>query len=109
MLVERCRAAPTGAGPRSASAESLAAATESATATAAVAASGAALAAAWDAGGAIELSASRDSGKTWTRPQQLAEVDATHPRIVPTASGFLVLWTQREAGVSVLKTRAVAR
>ena len=71
--------------------------------------SGGVLAAAWDAAGAIEVVHSRDGGGSWSLPQQLAAVDATHPRIVATASGFLVLWTQREAGVWVLKTRAVAR
>jgi len=74
-----------------------------------LAVSGELLLAAWDAAGGIFYEMSRDAGRTWSRPQRLATADATHPRVATTATGFLILWTQRDAGNWVLKTRAVAR
>jgi hypothetical protein len=74
-----------------------------------LAASGGALAAAWDEIGAIEFAQSNDAGRSWSRARRLAAGDATHPRLVATSTGYLVLWTQREAGTWVLRSREVPR
>jgi hypothetical protein len=53
------------------------------------------LVAAWDEGAAIYASRSTD-GSTWGEPRRLtsASVRASHPLVIATASGALVLWTE---------------
>jgi hypothetical protein len=50
-----------------------------------------------DSAMAVFSNTSDDGGKSWTAMRRLSErdVSATHPRIVHTSRGFLVIWTQR--------------
>ncbi|MDD4932569.1 MAG: sialidase family protein [Methylacidiphilaceae bacterium] len=58
------------------------------------------LCAAWEDSGAtstqILATLSRDGGQSWDAPQKLSGDDiwATHPRVVGTGDGFLILWTE---------------
>ncbi|HEX2462985.1 MAG TPA: exo-alpha-sialidase, partial [Thermoanaerobaculia bacterium] len=63
-----------------------------------LAVAGGALVAAWDEGAAIYAARSAD-GKTWSEPLRLSDATAraSHPLVVATASGALVLWTESRA------------
>jgi hypothetical protein len=54
------------------------------------------LAAAWDEGDGVWFAMSLDGGN-WGKPSRLTApgITATHPRVVPLAEAFLVLWTER--------------
>jgi hypothetical protein len=60
-----------------------------------LAAAAGALVAAWDEGAAIFAARSTD-GSTWSEPRRLTPpgIRASHPLVVATASGALVLWTE---------------
>jgi hypothetical protein len=55
------------------------------------------LGAVWDDDGTIRFAASKDGGRRWDAPASLAKAAdaASHPRIVRTDKGFLLLWTER--------------
>lgn len=61
----------------------------------------------WDAfdhsGTATYAAESTDGGVTWSPPQRLSEAGAvaTHARVVPTAGGFRVFWTEQRPGKPV--------
>jgi len=53
---------------------------------------------------AIYAMRSRDQGLHWQKPVRLpTSADASYPRVVPIAAGFLVLWTEAHAGGDVLR------
>lgn len=62
------------------------------------------LAAVWDdqaeGSSGIWGSVSQDAGKNWSPPKRLSrsEVEASHPRLVATESGFRVFWTEGHPG-----------
>lgn len=62
------------------------------------------LAAVWDdrADGSSGIwgAVSQDAGKHWTEPTRLSspDVDATHPRVLATETGFRVFWTEGRMG-----------
>ena len=74
-----------------------------------LAARGGELAAVWDEaigqGGAVFLSRSRDGGGAWSKPVKLSSdaASAVYPRIVATASGLLVVWTESAGNESRLR------
>ena len=47
---------------------------------------------------AVFFSESQDQGSNWSSPKQISKpgMRATHPRIVKTENGFLVLWTEND-------------
>lgn len=49
-----------------------------------------------DHGGQARASFSTDNGRTWSEPKTLSGTNsrATHPRLVATKNGFLVVWTE---------------
>jgi hypothetical protein len=68
------------------------------------------LAGVWDEDGALYLASSTDDGKRWSAPRRLAAAgsEASHPRIVSTREGFLVVWTQAgKAGERILGKESV--
>ena len=54
-------------------------------------------------GNVVFAAASSDPGKTWSTPQRLSGISASasHPRVVPTSSGFRVFWTEQSSGKPV--------
>ncbi|HET7369268.1 MAG TPA: exo-alpha-sialidase [Gammaproteobacteria bacterium] len=66
------------------------------------------LAAVWDAateaGSGIFAARSHDGGKTWGQPRGLSapRAQAEHPRIVATADGYRIFWTQRNGAWAVV-------
>jgi len=46
---------------------------------------------------AVYAATSTDDGASWTGPKRLSplKITATHPRVVPTKTGFLALWTEQ--------------
>jgi hypothetical protein len=50
---------------------------------------------------------SRDEGRHWRKPVRLSnpEADTSYPRVVATAEGFLVLWTETSEGRDVLRMK----
>lgn len=72
------------------------------------------LAVVWDAasGGGSQILAqtSGDGGEHWSAVRRLSAdgMHPTHPRVVPTADGFLALWTQTDGqGASALETARI--
>lgn len=65
-----------------------------------LAAAGTRLVAAWDQDRRIHASHSDDGGATWSDPEVLSEPGrtATHPLVVGTGDGALVLWTESPEG-----------
>ncbi len=62
-----------------------------------------------DDGMAVFMAESLDNGKSWGAAQLASQpgVRATHPKIVATPAGFLLVWTATEAGVTQLKSRSL--
>jgi hypothetical protein len=56
---------------------------------------------------AVFFSESQDQGTNWASPKQISKpgMRATHPRIVKTKNGFLVLWTENDGQLQTLATR----
>jgi hypothetical protein len=76
------------------------------------AAPGGALAAVWDdsADQVIRAAISGDEGRSWSSPRVLSApgIRATHPRVVATAGGFRVFWTETTSGGTTMEWRSVA-
>ncbi|MGQ0512083.1 MAG: sialidase family protein [Betaproteobacteria bacterium] len=58
------------------------------------------LAAVWDEGDRVWFARSRDTGKTWAKPEQVSAsgAEGTFPRIIPAGRGPILLWGERSAG-----------
>ena len=62
------------------------------------------VAAAWDEmgpnGSGIVFAKAASNGKNWQPPSRLTglDVNATHPRLVQTANGYLIFWTEKSPG-----------
>jgi hypothetical protein len=58
---------------------------------------------------AIYAMESRDEGRHWRKPARLSnpEANTNYPRVVATAEGFLVLWTETGAGRDVLRMESL--
>jgi hypothetical protein len=58
----------------------------------------------------IHVMESRDGGQRWWKPVRLSKpgADASYPRVVPTATGFLLLWTEAApGGTTVLRIESL--
>ncbi len=55
-----------------------------------------------DQGFAVFSAESSNYGKSWSQPRQLSQSGrrATHPRVVSTSNGFLVLWTESDGQIT---------
>ncbi len=64
-----------------------------------------------DTGMAVFMAESLDNGESWgaAKPISPAGVRATHPKIVATRDGFLLVWTATEAGFTQLKSKRLSR
>lgn len=78
-----------------------------------LAASGEALCATWEESSAkstqILAASSRDGGRSWDTPRKMSQdgIWATHPRVVGTKDGFLILWTESSDPIHVRWNRAL--
>ncbi|MEQ1531020.1 MAG: exo-alpha-sialidase, partial [Methylococcales bacterium] len=50
-------------------------------------------------GAGIFTAQTMDAGLSWSKPKRLSQAgnSATHPRVVATATGFMVMWTEKQA------------